>query len=161
MVCTFFGHRYFPSELEYLIEETICSLIENKGVDTFYVGDKGDFDHTVLKTLRKIKNTYPHMKYAFIPAYQPVENIFPKDYFNDAFFPEDVLKAPRKYAIVARNRWMLKKADIVVTYVIGIGNARNFKELAIKRNKEIIELSECEFVRQKAFSSEEGGTAKP
>lgn len=141
MVCTFFGHRNFPCELEYLIEETICSLIENKGVDTFYVGDKGTFDRSVLKILRKLKKTYPNMKYAFIPAYQPVKNEYPKDYFNDAYFPEEVLKSPRKYAIVTRNRWMLKKADIVVTYVTGIGNARDFKELALKKNKEVIELS--------------------
>lgn len=142
MVCVFFGHRNTPDEIQPILERTLCELIENRGVDTFYVGDKGNFDRLVLKTLRKLKDVYPDIKYAFVPAYLPTVKIEDDttDY-SDAVFPDEVVKAPRRYAISTRNRWLVKIADIAVTYVKGVGCSSDFKFLAQNRNKEIIELS--------------------
>jgi len=152
MICTFFGHRDTPESIQPILEKTICELIELRGVDTFYVGDKGSFDNMVLKTLRSLREKYPQMKFGYIPSYQPIERNEPYQNYDDAFFPEEVLKSPRKYAISRRNYWLVNQADIVVTYVTGIGNSRNFKELAIKKGKEVIELSQMPFFTDVTFS---------
>ena len=48
-----------------------------------------------------------------------------------------------RFAISYRNKWMIKRADIVVTYVThGFGGAVKFKEIAEKQGKMVIELSE-------------------
>ena len=41
MICTFFGNRNTPKEIKPILKRTIIDLFENKGVDLFYVGDKG------------------------------------------------------------------------------------------------------------------------
>ena len=43
MTCTFFGHRYVPQKIEPTLRSTLIDLIENHGVDLFYVGNHGEF----------------------------------------------------------------------------------------------------------------------
>lgn len=142
MVCVFFGHRNTPYEIEPILKATLCRLIEEGRADTFYVGDKGNFDKMVLKTLRELKLIYPQIVYGFVPAYQPTakKEDDTTDY-SDAVFPDEVLRSPAAYAISNRNRWLVKQADIVITYVTGIGYSADFKFMAERKNKEIIELS--------------------
>ncbi len=139
MVCTFFGHRDILVDIKPLLKQTIIDLIVNHSVDTFYVGDKGDFDRIVRKTLKALKTEYPQIKYAVIPAYMPGKNegMDTSDYLCPYVFE----KTPPRYAIVKRNRWMLKDADFVVTYVAhSIGGAARFKELAERQGKKVINL---------------------
>lgn len=44
MVCTFFGHKDTPKEIEPTLRSTLIDLIENKNVNVFYVGNNGNFD---------------------------------------------------------------------------------------------------------------------
>ena len=37
MVCTFFGHKDTPKEIEPTLRSTLIDLIENKNVNVFYV----------------------------------------------------------------------------------------------------------------------------
>ena len=49
---------------------------------------------------------------------------------------------PHKLRIVERNKWMINRADIVVTYVTHItGGAAEFKALAEKKGKMVINVS--------------------
>ena len=43
MVCTFFGHRDAPEEAKRSLEIVVENLINQKGVDLFYVGNQGKF----------------------------------------------------------------------------------------------------------------------
>ena len=43
-VCTFFGHRECPDTIKPKLREVLVDLIENHGVDMFYVGNQGQFD---------------------------------------------------------------------------------------------------------------------
>ena len=52
MTCTFFGHRFVPQKIEPTLRSTLIDLIENHGVDLFYVGNHGDFDAMVHRVLR-------------------------------------------------------------------------------------------------------------
>ena len=57
--CTYFGHRNAPDTIKPVLRETIIDLIENKGVNLFYVGNQGAFDRMTIKVLRELKEKYP------------------------------------------------------------------------------------------------------
>lgn len=135
----FFGHKDILEDIKPALKQTITDLIKNNSVDTFYVGDKGDFDNIVRKTLKELKSDYPHIKYFVIPAYMPTNNDG-KD-TSDYLCPYVFENTPPKFAIIKRNKWMLSVSDFVITYVThSIGGAAQFKELAERQGNMVINL---------------------
>ena len=138
MTCTFFGHRDTPTKIEPLLKATLQDLIENKGVDLFYVGNQGNFDAMARKVLSELSKTYPI-------TYRVVLACFPKEetaYSEHTILPDGIEDVPPRFAISYRNKWMLEKADYVVTYVTyPTGGAAQFKAMAQKRGKTVIECS--------------------
>ena len=55
MVCCFFGHHDTSESVKSILYEQVKSLIENDGVNKFYVGTHGIFDYMAIDTLRKMK----------------------------------------------------------------------------------------------------------
>ena len=56
MIATFCGHReVYVAEIYEKVEEIIKDLVENKGVDTFYSGNMGEFDKLCEKAVRALK----------------------------------------------------------------------------------------------------------
>ena len=71
--------------------------------------------------------------------YMPGKNDNP---YEHSILPEGIESVPRRFAISYRNKWMLNKSDIVVTHVTRkFGGAGEFKQMADKQSKDIIELS--------------------
>lgn len=70
-VCTFFGHRDCPETIKPRLREVLIDLICNQGVNTFYVGNQGQFDGIVRSVLRELEKEYPEIHYAVVPAYMP------------------------------------------------------------------------------------------
>lgn len=144
--CTFFGHRDVSQKIEPTLRTTLIELIENKNVDSFYVGNHGDFDLLVRKVLKSLKMYYPHINYAVVLAYMPYKtgNFNDEDY-SVTILPDGLENVPHKYSIIKRNRWMIDKSDYVVTYVVhSIGGAAQFKEIAEKKRKIVINLAKPE-----------------
>ncbi len=143
--CTFFGHRDTPKEIELTLKSALIDLIENKGVDLFYVGNEGNFDFLVRECLRSLKFKYRHIKYAVVLAYMPGEKRGNDDgeNYTETIYPDGLERVPLKYAISRRNTWMLDRSDYVITYVKHrAGGAGKFKELAEKKGKVILNLAE-------------------
>ena len=139
MTCTFFGHRDTPKETEPALRLTLIDLIENKNVTVFYVGTHGNFDAMVRRQLDDLSKTYP-IKYYVVLAYMPSKNDEPDEH---TILPEGIETVPRRFAINYRNKWMLNKSDIVVTCVTrNFGGAWEFKQMAIRNPKTIIEITE-------------------
>ena len=65
-ICTFFGHKDTPNEIEPTLRSTLIDLIENKNVTLFYVGLEGNFDGMVIENLRKLSQTYTYIKYYIV-----------------------------------------------------------------------------------------------
>ena len=134
---TFFGHRDTPKETETTLRSTLIDLIENKNATVFYVGNHGNFDAMVRYQLEDLSKIYP-IKYCVVLAYLPVKNDEPDEH---TILPEGIETVPHRFAINYRNKWMLNKADIVVTYVThNFGGAREFKELAQRQEKILVLL---------------------
>ena len=143
MTVTFFGHRMITNEIKSELIAVLKDLIEQKQADTFYVGNQGGFDRTVISCLKELKRIYPHIKYYVALAYVPgKKDEYEYRDFENTIYPAVLEKTPPKFAIDKRNRWMISKADCVVTYVRTIGNARTYKELAEKKGKLVINLAD-------------------
>ena len=141
MVCTFFGHKDTPKEIEPTLRSTLIDLIENKNVTVFYVGNNGNFDTMVRRQLENLSQTYP-ITYNIVLAYLPTKKSEYDDYTN-TIYPEGIETIPKRFAISYRNKWMVEQSDIVITYVVRTyGGAWQFKAMAERQGKLVIELSE-------------------
>lgn len=69
--CTFFGHRQCPQRIEPMLLQTVEELISKRGVTLFYVGGQGEFDRTVQRVLKKMREKYPHIEWYEVLAYHP------------------------------------------------------------------------------------------
>lgn len=141
-VCTFFGHHDCPAEVKPKLRKVLADLIENHSVDMFYVGNKGAFDRMVRSVLRGLAQEYTHIYYAVVLDRLPVKHSEDdlEDY-SDTRLPEGIEEVPPRFAIVWRNKWMLRQADYVVTYVThSWGGAAQFAEMAERQRKEVINL---------------------
>lgn len=141
--CTFFGHK--ECEIDNPIDKllpVLANLIMNKGVDTFYVGNQGDFDKTVLIVLRRFQTYFTHIKFSVVLAYHP----FVKPYSDflkaeETVFPEELENIHPRFAISKRNEWMISKSDYAVVFVKRpVGGAAKYKELAEKKGLTVINL---------------------
>ena len=143
MTCTFFGHRLVPAKFEPTLRSVLIDLIENHDVNRFYVGNQGDFDAMVRRVLKDLSKRYD-ITYSVALAYMPSKKTEYAADPSDTVLPEGIENVPRRFAISFRNKWMIARADYVVTYVtheIGSGAAQ-FKTMAQKKGKTVIELSD-------------------
>ncbi len=141
MTVTFFGHKDTPKNIEPTLQTTLIDLIENHNAAVFYVGNNGNFDTMVRRQLEDLSQTYP-ITYNVVLAYLPVKKSEYDD-FTNTILPEVIETIPKRFAISYRNKWMIQQADVVVTYVThSFGGAAQFKEMAEKQGKTVIELSE-------------------
>ena len=144
MVCTFFGHKDTPDKIREPLAKLIRRLIIERGVNKFYVGNQGKFDSLVYSVLKEIKKDYSQIQYCIVLAYMPLRNNnLYKDFYECTIYPDGLEKTPAKFAILKRNEWMVKKSDIVVSYVTDkASNSYKFVEYAIKHNKEVINIAD-------------------
>lgn len=115
-VCTFFGHRDCPPSTGPQVKRLLEDEISNRGIDRFYVGNRGQFDALVTRVLRELKRDFPHIRYYVVLAYLPGRSSG-RDLEDETLFPEGLERVPPRYAINRRNNWMLEQADLVVSYV--------------------------------------------
>ena len=140
--CTFFGHHDCPSSIKPKLREVLTDLIKNHSVDVFYVGNKGAFDWLVRSVLRELVQEYPQINYAVVLERMPSKQSedYPED-FSDTMLPEGIEEVHPRFAIVWRNKWMLRQSDYVVTYVThSWGGAAQFAEMAERQKKTVIRL---------------------
>lgn len=141
MTVTFFGHKDTPKNIEPTLRTTLVDLIENQGASVFYVGNNGNFDTMVRHQLENLSQTYP-ITYNIVLAYIPTKKS-EYDSFTNTLLPEGIEAIPKRFAISYRNKWMIGQSDMVVTYVThGFGGAAQFKAVAQRQGKTVIELSE-------------------
>lgn len=141
MVCTFFGHRYTPDRVEPLLRDAVERLIREHGVDTFYVGCEGNFDRMAARVLHQMQQIYP-ISFAVVLSRLPAAGRHQEREEYPTILPEGVEVGPPRFAMDRRNRWMVERADYVVTCVLcSAGGAAKFKALAERRGKVVWNLA--------------------
>ena len=139
MICTFFGHRDASEKVVFALKEVIESLIK-KGIKSFYVGNNGNFDAMVRRQLEDLSKAY-EINFTVVLAYLPEDRREHENLAN-TIYPEGIESVPKRFAISWRNKWMLKQADVVITYVTHPSSgAWEFEKLAVKQGKRVINIA--------------------
>ena len=139
--CTFFGHRECYGLNSQVLRQAIEELIV-KGVDTFYVGNQGQFDSAVYGCLKQLRTEYSHIRVCVVLAYFPTVK---SEYCDmaDTMYPE--IEGHPKFAIERRNRWMIDRSDYCICYINHTwGGAYKFAQLAKRCGKTVINLGNTE-----------------
>lgn len=139
MTCTFFGHRDTPAIVKPLLRQVIIELIEHHSVTEFYVGNQGNFDAMARSLLAELAQIYP-IHYDIVLAYLPKGND-PSSDGSHTILPDGFESVPPRFAIDYRNRWMLDRSDVVVTYVRYPGGAEKYKASAERKGKMVVEVA--------------------
>lgn len=144
MVCTFFGHRECYGLEASVLQREIEKLIL-AGADTFYVGHQGHFDSMVFSCLKSLGELYPHISYAVVLAYLPLQSNANDPYRECSIYPAGVEIGPPRFAIERRNVWMIEQADLCLCYLTHKwGGAYRFVEKARKKGVTVIDLGSSE-----------------
>ena len=122
MVITFCGHAIFTTTEEQ--EQKMLAFLEttvgNQAAD-MYFGGYGEFDEFAYRCCKEYKKTHPNVYLFFITPYitenyQKKHLFFQKEKYDGIIYPE-IENKPLKFAIFYRNKWMVEKADYVITFV--------------------------------------------
>jgi len=139
--CTFFGHRECYGLDGRILQAAIEDLIRD-GVDSFYVGNQGNFDAMVYGCLKQLRRTYPHIRVCVVLAYLPPQNAERED-MADTMYPE--IEGHPKFAVARRNKWMIAASDTCLCYITHTwGGAYKFAQRAKKEGLQIINLGNVE-----------------
>lgn len=143
MTVTFCGHRNLTKPLEFqAVRKQVCREIEKliqQGITNFLLVGYGDFDNICVHTVKNFKNKYPNINSVlFIPYIN--FNRYEKELYDFVKYPP-IEFIPKKYAILARNRYMVLHSDIVISYVTHNGGAMKTLEYAEELNKKIIKIN--------------------
>ena len=140
--CFFIGHREATEEVLPALINAVEQHIVEYGVKEFFVGTHGGFDRLAAKTVIEAKKRHIDVTLAMLLPYHPAERpVAPPPGFDYTFYPPDMEKTPRKFAIVQANRYMVEHTDYLIAYAWHpASNARNLLEYARKRNANITTL---------------------
>ncbi len=145
-----FGHRIIEdyNAVEAKLYELLRIVMqkENREIE-FLVGRNGDFDLMVASVIRKLKKETGNDN-AFLTLVLPYETAELRNntesfenYYDSIEICEASADQNFKYAIVARNRDMIDRSDMVVVYVKNeTGGAYQSLKYAEKNQKRIINL---------------------
>ena len=134
--CFFIGHREASSEIFPALKEAVERHIVDYGVTEFIVGNYGGFDRMAAKAVIEAKTQHPQITLTLLLPYHPAER--PIDLppgFDNSFYPPNMEKVPRRFAISKANRYMVDHTDYLIAYAWHpASNARNLVEYAQKRS---------------------------
>lgn len=145
MTVAFFGHsKYIEKETD---EKKLLEFLKARVGSTpceFFLGGYGSFDNFCCHITRKFKEEHEGAKRIFITPYNRDEYLERRSAelwdFDEIIYPE-LENVPPKFAISRRNRWMVKRADLIIVYVNHKhGGAYQAYKYAMSLGKEIFNL---------------------
>ncbi len=143
--CTFAGHSEIHNQnLVETIKIKAKELIIEYGVNEFWVGHYGDFDHYVAKAIRELKQEYDIELILVIPYLTKEIEEYKEEYYRnfDAVLMADIPeKTPKKLKIIKANQYMVGESDYLICYVKNSwGGATKTLEYAKQKKKNIYNL---------------------
>lgn len=133
--CFLFGHRIVASDISDRLIAAIERCIVERSVTEFVVGGYGEFDLLAANAVARVKSAYPTVRLFRLLPYHPAERtVETSDLFDGTVFPDGLERVPRRFAIIRANRYMIDRADCLITYVCySAGNARQLLDYALRK----------------------------
>lgn len=141
---TFCGHGNIPSadkeKIKSVLRNTIENLIASQGTTEFLLGGYGDFDGMSARTVRELKDKYPHITSTLVIPY--IDRDYNTELYDGSVFPP-IESVPKRFAISKRNEWMVQSSDIVIAYVkYSWGGASKTLDFARRKKKVIFNIAD-------------------
>jgi len=153
MIISFCGHSQFSDNCPEL-KNKIINLIKDKSNDgpvTFYLGGYGGFDGFAHDIANEYKSNHPDSAVIFVTPYlndDYLKNREPLNYGYDEVIYPDIENTPKRYAILERNKWMVKKSDLLIAYVnYSWGGAVKTLEYAIQSKHPYVNFGSWEYIK--------------
>ena len=146
MVIAFFGHSDFSADeiIKEKLLETLRSLINDSEAELL-LGGYGGVDRFALNCGKCYKKENFKAKLILVTPYLNRSHSEGCEY-DETLYPT-LEKVPYRYAISARNKWMVDRADVIISYIDReYGGAFKTFEYARKKKKVIINLALTERV---------------
>ena len=105
------GGRYTNEKIRPLLYEAIEKHIIEYGVNSFFVGHRGNFDRICLGVLRELKEKYPSIMLYQVEPYALTKSKTEAPEGFELYYPE-IERVPLSLAIVEANKQMIKTATI-------------------------------------------------
>ena len=150
MIIAFAGHSQIQGgdSLTQKLNQTLQKIIPQEEKVSFYCGGYGEFDALCASVCRAFKKSHPMCELLLITPYiteseqKKLKDLKEKRLYDDIVYPP-LEKVPLRYAIIRRNEWMAKEADILICYITHtFGGAYQTVKFAQKKKKTIINLAE-------------------
>lgn len=116
-----FGHRKIDDlrRLEDKLAPIIRELMQTKAYVSFLIGRNGEFDEyaaAVIKHAQKAVGKENNDVILVLPYAVEALEYYVK-YYDNIIIPDSVYGAHPKTAITLKNRWMVERSTLVITYV--------------------------------------------
>ena len=141
MIVIFCGHREIANVgrvREWL--NNVCIQLIDDGASEFFLGGYGAFDRLCADVLRGLKGRYRHIRLVLVLPY--LDSAMSREGYDETVYPP-LESVPRRYAILRRNEWMVRRSDVIVAYVLhSWGGAAKTLDYARKKKKIILQYEE-------------------
>lgn len=128
MIVSFIGHaeEHYTRDDAVKLTETLETYVNGKDV-TFYMGLDGRFDWMAKNCCTEYKKKHGNASVVFVTPYIDEPYLRNLKYaikeFDDILYP-GLERIPKRFAISARNKYMIDNSDLLICYVRNlIGNA--------------------------------------
>lgn len=143
MKAAFFGHSDTMADerLRARLYEVIVRCAQ-MGVDEFLLGEYGGFDLAAAGQVKRAKAAQPQIRSVLVLAY--LDRTVDLTLYDESVYPP-LEEVPKRFAIVKRNEWMAREADIIICYVKhSFGGAAKAVAAARRKGKIVYNLAEME-----------------
>lgn len=141
-VCSAFGHREVFENITDKIHSTVSEAAEC-GCNMFYTGGMGQFDDLFSSAVRQLKKSFPDVRLICIKPYMTKEINEAGEYlytlYDDIVIPTELADVHYKAAIKERNRYIIRKSNVVIVYLRrDFGGAYEAKRYAERLGKQLV-----------------------
>ena len=144
MIVGFFGHAHLLDAEK--LRASLCLLMESAIKDReveFWLGAHGAFDSISLYAARDFKKTHPSARLVLVTPYLDSRITREECTMYDGILYPPIETTPKRFAILARNRYVARSADMIFAYVShSFGGAAQALKEAVRAKKQIFNLAE-------------------
>lgn len=118
--CFFIGHSDAPDSLQERLNTEVESLVRKHHVTEFIVGKSGNFDRMAVAAIQRVIQCYPEKAIlaSILEPYFPGDReILIPPYFEDYYYPMELVSVPKRNCAWKAGEIVLKQADHLIAYI--------------------------------------------
>lgn len=143
--CAFIGHHELllsKNELSNRIRQIMTELVEKHKVNTFYVGNNGNFEIVSSQIAMQFKHDFPqyHLNICYVLSYEnDLHNT--QIAFSSFLYPIELNKIPFRFKIIKRNEWVISRSQFIIGYIpYSFGGAYRSLQYALQKKCQVFHL---------------------